>query len=190
MKSEIRFEILNKRNAQSAEEIIRKSLFIENNLFSIEGFAKSIVCAFYASFRSEVSTYDMMSRCMDMNKRIFLPITIKPSHELIFSEIKSLNELKPNKMGIPEPGWDYIRPIELENIDSIIIPGVAFDLDGYRIGYGGGYYDRLIKKLPSKCLKIGLAFESQIIDSVPKNTYDMSVDMIVTEDRIIKISMV
>lgn len=188
MKSEIRREILKKRDAIGREEIAGKSSLIERNLFSAVRFISSDVCAFYASFRSEVSTYGMILRCIGMGKKVLLPITMKINHELVFCVVKSLDELKPGAMGIPEPDHQHIVPYAPEDIDAMIVPGVAFDAGGYRIGYGGGYYDRVTEKLRPDCFKIGLAFECQIIDKVPREKYDMRVDSIITEDRILDIT--
>ncbi len=108
-------------------------------------------------------------------KRIFLPKVV--GKELEIFEIKSLADVKLGFCRIPEPITE--RPVELADIELVIVPGVCFDKKGFRIGYGGGYYDRLLLKLTSQ--KIGLAFDFQIIDKIPNTSRDMRVDMVVSD---------
>ena len=86
------------------------------------------------------------------------------------------------KFGIPEPM--ELMKVSYKSIDAVIVPGVAFDKNGYRIGFGFGHYDKFLKKTPH-AVKIGLAFEFQIVDSVPKEEHDVPVDFIITEKRVI-----
>ncbi|MEW6679476.1 MAG: 5-formyltetrahydrofolate cyclo-ligase [bacterium] len=184
-KEEIRKEILKIRDSQTEEEILEKSRKIKENLFLLEDFIKADNILFYYSFRSEVRTDIMIGDSRlgigdgGWKKRIFLP---KVSGEnLKVYEIKSLSEVKPGYCGIKEPITK--RPISLEDIELVLVPGVCFDKRGFRIGYGGGYYDRLLPLI--SCKKIGLAFSLQIVDKIPNAIRDIGVDKIITEDGVI-----
>jgi 5-formyltetrahydrofolate cyclo-ligase len=87
--------------------------------------------------------------------------------------------------GLREPSADAPR-IELERIDLVIVPGVAFDERGYRLGYGGGYYDRLLPRLRPDCVRIGLAFEEQVFEAVPCDDHDQPVQVLVTPERVLR----
>jgi 5-formyltetrahydrofolate cyclo-ligase len=88
-------------------------------------------------------------------------------------------------MGIAEPDASILHRVDPLEIDMVVVPGVAFDMARNRIGYGGGYYDRFLCTLRPDCLKVAVAFELQVFDSIPAASYDIPVDIIVTEERII-----
>jgi len=178
MKRALRKEILDKRNRMKKEDIIKKSRGIREKLFLMPEFMNSKTIAFYISFGSEVFTHSMIKELLG-KKRILAPKTT--DNEIIFSEIGDFNELKPGKFNILEPV--DIKEADHNKIDLIIVPGIVFDKKGHRIGYGYGFYDKLLKKI--NCKKIGLAFSLQIVDKIPKEDYDVAVDKIVTEEEVI-----
>jgi len=178
-KNDIRKKILKRRDSLAEEDIQEKSRRIKEILFSLPRFISAKNILFYASFRSEVRTDIMITEALN-RKNVFLPKVFE--RELKIFEIKDIGELKKGFCGILEPITERLL-VELANIELAIIPGVCFDKMGFRIGYGGGYYDRLIPKL--SCKKIGLAFSLQIIDEIPHSPLDAKVDKIITEDGII-----
>jgi len=113
----------------------------------------------------------------DLGKALYLP---KLTDEFSFKAIK-YGELSSNQYGIPEPSGE-----EATSLDLILVPGVAFDRQGNRIGMGKGYYDRFLAK-QKNVLKIGLAFSEQILASIPKEPYDEIVDLIITDEEVIRI---
>ncbi|MCX7658787.1 MAG: 5-formyltetrahydrofolate cyclo-ligase, partial [Oscillospiraceae bacterium] len=123
-------------------------------------------------------------------KRIAVPLVESAAgYQKMISpcEIKDVEaELAKGCYGILEPVKELARRVPPENLDMVIVPGVAFDLKKNRIGYGGGYYDRFLKKMRFNCLKVGIAFEFQIVPEIPASENDVPVDIIVTEKRIIK----
>lgn len=176
-KEEIRKRISAARGMLPPEEVISKSASIKNLLFGCDNFIKAKSVLFYASFKNEVSTKNMIQDSLE-SKIILLP---KIQGNIIsIHKINSLDELCPNRYGILEPGEKeaYEPPVDLT-----IVPGVAFDSKGHRIGYGGGYYDKILKEIKSE--NIGLAFSLQIIDFVPYLGYDVPVDTLITEHEII-----
>jgi 5-formyltetrahydrofolate cyclo-ligase len=108
------------------------------------------------------------------------------THTLLVSELTSFGELRDGFYGIKEPMEEYVRPTSSEQLDLIIVPAVAYDRRGYRIGYGGGYYDRFLSSLDKDIVTIGIAFDIQIVGEVPVQPFDIPVDMVITESGIIK----
>ena len=122
----------------------------------------------------DVATYEVRNPKVDKNK-----------HKLILYEIKDVVELSPGYMGIPEPSSGDDRLVNLGEVDLVIIPGAAFDYSGNRLGYGAGYYDILLSEGKRKIPIIALAYEEQLVDSIPSETHDVKVDIIVTDKRVI-----
>jgi 5-formyltetrahydrofolate cyclo-ligase len=97
----------------------------------------------------------------------------------------AIGDVEPGYRGIPEPRADC-APVVLESVDWVLVPGIAFDEAGRRLGYGGGYYDRLLPLLPPAAARVAGAFEAQIVAEVPAAAHDAAVDWIVTEERLIR----
>jgi 5-formyltetrahydrofolate cyclo-ligase len=172
------------RNALSARDRKAKSAAIMELLFAAPEYKNALRVMFYVSFRSEVDTHGMINAALKAGKKVFIPVTDKNKHELLVSELKDLKkDLEPSSRGILEPKKGRMRKACPEEMDLILIPGVAFDLDGNRIGYGGGYYDRLLGKTGKKTERIGLCFESQLFKAIPAGTTDKKVDILVTEKK-------
>jgi 5-formyltetrahydrofolate cyclo-ligase len=117
-------------------------------------------------------------------KRVAVPLVDDPSHSLLFFEIHGLDELSPGRFGVLEPGRGS-EQMTLSETDLVLVPLVAWDDRGHRIGYGRGYFDRaLAMRGPS--LAIGLALESQHVQTIPEVPSDVSMDMVVTEKRVLR----
>lgn len=184
-KSAVRQRILGARDALPLEERRRRSRIIHDRLKVFSPFQKATVVLFYASFRSEVETEELIKVWLISGKVALLPVVISAEKTLFISRILSLDDLHPGFRGIPEPQGEHLRPVDLDAVEVAVVPGVAFDLQGRRLGYGGGYYDRLFSLFPHSPWKIGLAFELQILPELPATAHDVAVDAIITEERII-----
>ena len=181
MKNHIKESILEKRNSLSKQEILEKSEKIEDKLFNLEHFRKSKTIMFFVSFNSEVDTRNMIKKSFQ-NKTVVVPKVAQ--HEIEPSIIIDIDNLIPaGKFGIFEP--IEAMKIAYKNIDLVLVPGIAFDKTGHRIGYGFGYYDKFLKKVP-KAIKIGLCFDFQIVDKIPHEEHDVPVDFVVTEERVLE----
>ncbi|MBI3988944.1 MAG: 5-formyltetrahydrofolate cyclo-ligase [candidate division NC10 bacterium] len=184
-KSVVRQRILKERDALSEEERGRRSRIIHDRLKTFLPFQEATVALFYASFRSEVETEGIIKAWLASGKVALLPVVIPAEKTLLISRISSLDDLCPGFRDIPEPQGEHLQPVDIEEVELAVVPGVAFDLQGHRLGYGGGYYDRLFGLLSPSPLKIGLAFELQILPELLASAHDIAVDAIVTEERII-----
>lgn len=185
MKELIRMRHLQLRNGLSLGEIAKKSKAIMDRLFSLPEFEKSRTVLFYASFGSEVDTYKMMEEALRQGKTVCVPVTSFKDKTIEISGIASLSDLEKKPSGLIEP--KKINPVDLEKIDIVIVPGIAFDLDGYRIGYGGGFYDKLLRKAPRRIISIGLCFEQNLEQRLPRQSHDAKMNKIITEKRVIEV---
>ena len=169
------------RDSLLPEQRTAKSREIEERLFSLPEFKSARIVLFFASFRSEVDTGPMIRRALTFGKRVVLP-KVKDA-ELALYEITDWDkDVSPGAWGIPEPREN--RPVRLDEIDLILVPGAAFDGLGNRLGYGAGFYDKLLSAFAKTTL--ALAFEAQIVPQVPAELHDIPIDKIVTERRLIR----
>ncbi|HET6386172.1 MAG TPA: 5-formyltetrahydrofolate cyclo-ligase [Armatimonadota bacterium] len=133
----------------------------------------------YRSRGSEASVDGLLETLIAAGRRVYLP-RVAAGGELELCRALSLREgQRPGAFGILEPEGDAEE--DLGGIDAILIPGVSFDTRGIRLGHGLGYYDRLLRKLGAKALRIGIAYEAQIVPEAPADPWDEPVDWIVTE---------
>ncbi len=186
-KARLREEILRKRNLISPEIRAQKSLAIMERFFELDEFNSARILHIFVSFRSEVSTELIIKESLKRGKRVVVPITDHNARRLFLSEIEDYDlDLRPGHWGILEPKKEAINFIDPEHLDLILSPGVAFDLSGNRLGHGAGYYDKLLAGCKDRPLTIGLAYEMQVVDDVPVMEYDIKIDGVVTEERLIK----
>jgi 5-formyltetrahydrofolate cyclo-ligase len=187
MKKAIRQKTLEKRNRIPQEVRSVKNRMIKEKIFSLPEFMSSHTVLFYASFRSEVETSRMIKESIGSGKRVLLPKVDRENRNLRLYEIKDVSELSPGYMGIPEPSLTNDRMMSPEDVDLVVIPGAGYDYSGNRVGYGAGYYDRLLSETKKKFLVVAPAFEEQIVDMIPAEEHDVKVDIIVTDKRILRV---
>ncbi len=186
MKKLLRKSVLERREALSTKMVSRNSLHILERLQVLPEYKEAKNVMLYLSFQREVMTPPIISDLFHQNKRVFIPVTVPATRALIVSELLSLeDDLEVGNFGVLEPKKEALRPFSAQQLDLVLVPGVAFDTRGYRIGYGGGYYDRFLPTLPADVPTIALAHEVQMIDRVVNDTYDFPVQKILTEDRLI-----
>ncbi|OGW56022.1 MAG: 5-formyltetrahydrofolate cyclo-ligase [Nitrospirae bacterium RBG_13_43_8] len=190
MKKKLRKEVLSKRDSIIPSERKKKDILIKQKLFCLPEFKTAKAILFYASFRTEADTTDIIEESLRMGKSVFVPKVDTIEHRLQLYEIKDLRELSPGYMGIPEPSLPDQRLHEIKDVDLAIVPGVGFDRFGNRLGYGAGYYDILLSDVKKKIPFIALAYEEQLIDTIPSERHDIKVDAIVTDHQVIRASRV
>lgn len=183
METKIQLRKLMKLNRDRINQTEKNKLdeLIFHNIINNEIFIKAKCIFIYVSFKSEVDTYRIINYAIKQQKKVCVPKVISLDEGMKAVLITDLKQLKENSMGILEPEADD-ESIP-ENIDLVIMPGLAFDLKGGRLGYGGGFYDRFMQKIGGKVSHIALSYEFQILDNIPMGEFDIPVDGIITEKR-------
>ena len=182
----LRNEILFIRNSLDKEIKDSMDCEIYNNLINSQLYSKAKSIFIYISFGSEINTKDIISKALKDNKKVYMPKIYKEDKSMKAIRLKSFNDLKENSMGILEP-IDDNDCIDKKEIDLILVPGVVFDFNGNRIGYGGGYYDRYLQDIKGISNKVVLAYDFQIVDSIEPEAHDISFDYIISNTKFRKI---
>jgi 5-formyltetrahydrofolate cyclo-ligase len=181
VKDKLRKKILDARFALTPAARRAKSREIEQRLFGLPEFKKAAVVMFYASFQSEVETHGMIRRALAEGKQVVLPRVKGKELELL--EITNFDQdVTPGAWGIPEP--EQGKPAAVRDIGLIVVPGAVFDERGNRVGYGAGFYDKLLAQYQG--MTAALAFELQVVPQAPAHAHDVPMKKIVTEARIIE----
>ena len=160
-----------------------KSDEIRQRLLGIERVKQAkTICTFISAFK-EPDTVEIIKELWEQDKKIVVPITDIESGTLSLSYINSMDDMKKGAYGILEP--KTVRTADENNIDIILVPGLAFDRNGGRMGFGKGYYDRLLES--SKAVKIGLCYDFQILEKIPTESHDVPMNFVITEKEILEI---
>ena len=177
------------RNAQVNKEEI--SAIICQRIIELPEYQQAKTVLWYVHCRSEVRTLSALSRELQGNRRIVVPYcTVDENGEKCLGLwlLKSIDELQPGMWNILEPAktrWQAAdRQIQADELDLVLVPGVAFDVSGGRLGNGAGYYDRLLSQVRTDTLRIGVCYESQIVTKVVRQAHDVLMDRVITEQAI------
>jgi 5-formyltetrahydrofolate cyclo-ligase len=183
-KSELRQRALSARRSIPKGELAELSRAIEARLYRLAEYNEARTIATYVAMADEVQTLPMIVHSLGTGKRILVPKTDSAHRLLIFSELHDIRkELAPAQSGILEPLPEFLRPVDLNEAELIMVPLVACDERGYRLGYGKGYFDRALLSLRSGVTTIGLALEVQMVAEIPAESHDVPLMMIITEHR-------
>ena len=176
-KDEIRIKMKEIRKHLTDEYIKKSSFSITKKIISLPEFKNSSsVCVFISAF-NEPDTKYLIKACKEQNKTVYAPVTDVSSGTL--SLYRLTDELHSGAYGIMEPSIS--QKADPNDIDIFIVPGLAFDKKGERIGFGGGYYDKILKN--SRSFKIGICYSFQYLDVIPHEKYDITMDIVVTENN-------
>jgi 5-formyltetrahydrofolate cyclo-ligase len=185
-KQEIRDEVIRKISNLGDKPLAAKTKAIEERLFEFANFLEARIVLLYTAAAGEVDTREVIDRSFMYNKIIVLPAFDLESKKTTLMKIDdSAKDLIQGPRGNLEPNPQRCKVVPLDCLDIAIIPGLAMDEKGGRIGLGNGYYDRLIPELPITTRKVGLIFEDQIVSMAPMESHDKHVDIVVTDERII-----
>ena len=185
-KQEIRDEIASKIAALQPDVVTQKTKAIEDRLFEFANFLESRIALLYTPAANEVATLEIIKRSFVYSKIIVLPAFDPETYQMTLMKIDiPEKDLIEGPRGNLEPNPERCKAVPIDCLDIAIIPGIALDEKGGRIGSGQGYYDRLIPNLPITTRKVGLVFEDQIVPLVPQESHDKHVDIIITDKRII-----
>ncbi len=185
VKKKIRKKVLAVRNALPPEEVDIMSRSIGERFSGLPVLQECASVMIFMSFGSEVNTDYIIEWLWEQKKNVLVPRCEPETRDLEIYSITAFADVEPGYYGIREPRRDLRPPVAKEMIDLVAVPAVAFDRRGYRVGYGGGYYDRFLAGMDVPT--VGLAFSCQIIPEAPVGKYDRAVQGIITEQEWIKI---
>lgn len=180
VKSDLRKEFKLARSAVKNKSA--KDTQIAKALINSDVYQNAELVLFYASFGDEVGTDICIADALDKGKKIALPVCTDKSGNMKFYYITSLSQTVEGAYSIREPDTALCREVEDFSSSICIVPAIAFDKQGYRLGYGGGYYDRFLKNYTS--IFVGLCYNEMIVESLPVEKYDRAVDFLVCEKGI------
>lgn len=184
-KGEIRKKILSIRNDMTNQSVLEKSRIIINKLKLRKEYKESQTVFIYMDFKNEVKTLYLIKEMINEKKRVIIPYTDVQNTVIIPVELKDVDkDLKLSSFGYLEPKEEKIVPVEASEFDLIVVPGVAFDKKLNRIGFGKGYYDRILAKKRNGVKAVAIAYEYQVLDEIEREEHDIKMDMIITEKNI------
>lgn len=178
-KAALRQRLLAARRALTTEDRTLRGERIRTSLLGTQVWTSARTLGCYLSLADEVSTWPLLASAWEQGKRVAVPVLLSKDLGLEFRELRDDTGLRPGPLGILQPvSGRLVPPAEL---DLVLVPGVGFDLNRHRLGFGGGYFDRFLSGYTGWSL--GLAFEVQVVDRLPVSTHDRAVDQVQTEDR-------
>lgn len=179
-KRSIRHEMLARRKCLAAADCLGWSLRIQQRLTERREFLAATTIALYSPILNEAFTEEVFRTARSAGKKVAYP-RVHPG-ELEFVEVTSRKELEPGAFGVLEPTGAGTVP--MTELDLLVVPGVAFDRQGHRLGYGKGFYDRALHDRRNNARLVGLGYGFQIVEVLPAEVHDVRMDLIVTEERI------
>ena len=182
-KQEIRRRLRALRQSLAPGEIEARSRQIENRVRALEDYAEAGALLVYLALPEEVQTGALIEEALRSGKRVYVPVVVPGASDLNLAEYtgpECLDQPGPFGLRQPRPGSGFP-----DRLDLVLTPGLAFDRAGRRLGFGKGYFDRLFARLSPECLRVGLAFEFQVIPRVPAGPGDRPVHRVVTEKETI-----
>jgi 5-formyltetrahydrofolate cyclo-ligase len=185
-KEELREQMRARLAAVSASDVRVSSAAIWERLSVLDEFTRAMRSLIYVSKATEVDTRGLIQQLLAMGRQVCVPWYDEAKESYVASELRDFAlDLMTGQFGILESKPEAIRPVAGDQIDAALVPGLAFDEAGNRLGRGKGYFDRLLRDL--RGVKIALAYDFQVLSEVPSEAHDARVDFIVTEKRVIKI---
>ena len=182
----LRSKILAQRDKLSAEGRRLKSELLVERLWELAPFSRAEKIFTYINFRSEVETIPLVRQCLKAGFIVAVPVTMRKESRLLACRITDPDhDLHTGYCQIPEPDPATAPAVNPRDIEVILLPGSVFDRQVGRLGYGGGFYDRFLEYEAPQAVRIGLAFEMQIVENLPLMPHDQCLHYLVTEDRVL-----
>ncbi len=183
-KSQIRNTVRGLRSVMGLEQKQQLSLVIQTNALSLPIYREAKVVMAYLNNQDEVQTNEIIKDILSSGKRLIVPYC--QMNNIIPCEIFDIQQdIVKGAFGIGQPHSERLKPVDSKDIDVVFVPGIAFDHEGNRIGFGKGFYDRFLPTLRNEVPKIGLAFACQIIDQVQVDEHDYKMSLLITENGVI-----
>ena len=178
-KRRLRTQVLDQLRTQQEEVRRRKSETIQRRLFRLAVFRRAKLVCCYVSLPYEVETWRLMTRMLETGKRVAVPVV--QGDALALSELRDPErDLARGAFGVWEPVPKRRRPVAVDAVDLVLVPALAFDRAGHRVGHGHGYFDRLLARLPDRTPTIGLCFDFQLRDRLPIQPHDRAVQTVLS----------
>ena len=184
-KDALRKKFLALRRAMTEAERIVKSDAICRVVTETDLFCEASVVALYSPIHDEVYTQGIFQAARRLEKTTAYPVVCRESSSLRFFSVEESDLLLPGAYGIEEPDVTTSPEVAVHELDMILVPAVLLDIDGFRIGYGGGYYDRLLSDPSVTANTTAIVYDFQVVERLPRQNHDVPVDRIITESRII-----
>ena len=180
-KAQLRTTLLRQLKQQKEEIRRRRSEAIWRKVYRLAAFRRARTVCCYVALPYEVQTWRMIEEMRSKGKRVVVPVVARRATRLSLCEIRDPNvELARGAFGVWEPMADRRRPVRLRDVHLVLVPALAFDRRGHRLGHGGGYFDRLLARLPKTTPTVGLAFRFQLLDDLPVRPHDRAVQTVLT----------
>jgi len=182
IKAELRREARARRDGLTASERRDGAEAVRARLDEVAAFAEAGVIHVYIGVGSELDTRALILEALGRGVRVVAPRSL-PGGVMEHREVASLEGLRPGPLGLLEPDPRVCPAVEIAEVDALIVPVLAFDREGYRLGQGGGYYDRLLATVSTPA--IGIGFDAQLVDALPREAHDQRLDVVVTASETI-----
>ncbi|HBG08160.1 MAG: 5-formyltetrahydrofolate cyclo-ligase [Geobacteraceae bacterium GWC2_58_44] len=183
LKPALRAATLARRRELTAQQVGAHSLELQRRFLALPEFQRAAVLALYAPIHHEVETEGVASEALSAGKTLLYPAV--EGDDIRFRRVAAVSELVPGRFGIPEPTGAPCSPCDA---DLIVVPGVAFDVFGRRIGYGKGYYDRSLHLLEGSGKLVAFCYDFQLFEAIVGEPHDVTMDLIVTELRVVRVN--
>ena len=173
--------MLRRLQQQKEDDRRRKSEAIRRKVFRLTAFRRAATVCCYVALPYEVQTWRMIEEMLKNGKRVVVPVTQPRTKRLRLSEVRNPRaELIRGAFGVLEPTSQARYPVRVRDVDLVLVPGLAFDRRGHRLGHGHGYFDRFLARVPKTTPTVGLAFRFQLLDRLPTAAHDHAVQTILT----------
>ena len=180
-KGQLRTKLLRQLQQQKEDDRRRSSEAIRRKVFRLTAFRRARIVCCYVALPYEVQTWRMIEDMIENGKRVVVPVSASRTRRLWLSEVRDpAAELGRGAHGVWEPRPGAGRPVPMRDVDLVLVPGVAFDRRGHRLGHGLGYFDRFLSRLPKTIPTVGLAYRCQLLDRLPVASHDHAVQTVLT----------
>ena len=183
-KRTLRVSATSRRDSLLSTDCLTLSQSVQSRVLESSWYHNASAVALYSAVQNEVCTDDLREDALRVGKRLFYPRLTK-SYDGDFVLVQSIDDMIAGPSGIPEPSGKEILNARIEHGLLIFVPGISFDREGNRLGRGKGWYDRMLHRIGANAISFGLAYEFQLVDQIPVEPWDQSVNYIVTENEII-----
>jgi len=174
-------QLVRRLKQQKEDDRRRKSNAIRRKVFRLAAFRRATTVCCYVALPYEVQTWRMIEEMLAHGKRVVVPVMQPNTKRLRLTEVRDpATELAPGPFGVWEPRSSVRRSVPAREVDLALVPGIAFDRRGYRLGHGHGYFDRFLARLPRTTRRVGLAFRFQLLDRLPIAAHDHAVHAVLT----------